>query len=133
MEICYRWPPFISEGKKTSMKYELDRIIEADLIRCACKQLSVRFHTFNLDTHFRAELQCKCGTADKWGLIEGVIPEAEVTESIFEERRFGKVIRSMIDRRKSRNPNVTSTRLAKDRRSGKDRRGSGDRALEMEA
>jgi len=65
------------------------------------------------------------------GFIEGVIPEAEATEGVFEERRLGKNIRSAIDRRKYINPNVTSTRdgstrSGKARRTGKGRRGSED-------
>lgn len=133
METRYKWPPFISEQKKTSLKQELHRILKEDLIRCSCKQLTIRFHTFNLDTHFRAELQCECGTSDKWGFVEGVIPEAVVTEKIFEERRFGKVTRAAIDRRKTRDTSVMNTRVGKDRRSGKDRRKSGERNFGMEA
>jgi hypothetical protein len=114
LENRYKWPPFISQEAKEKIKKEIGRIIEHDFVRCGCESLSIRVHTYNLDTRFKAQLRCKCGTTDKWGVLEGKIPAMEVN---FKECRPGEQLRSVIDRRKFRNPNVPSTRSGKERRS----------------
>jgi len=126
MEDSYKWPPFISSKKQAHIKRELNRIIKDDFVRCNCGSLAIRVHTYKLDTHFKVELQCKCGTADRWGFLEGKIPAMEGTMRKDKERRSGKDLRSAIDRRKFRDPKVPSTRSGQDRRSGKDRRKSRD-------
>ncbi len=123
MKDRYRWPPFLSQEIQARLKQEIARIIKADLARCDCEALSIRVHTYNLDTRFKAECRCKCGIADKWGFLEGEIPEAGLNDGAPEERRSGKEIRSGSDRRNS-NPNYrgTNTRGGKERRSVKNRR-----------
>ncbi|HIK58240.1 MAG TPA: hypothetical protein EYF96_04030 [Nitrospinaceae bacterium] len=117
MENRYKWPPFISPEVKDRVKKEIGHITEHNLVRCDCESLSIRIHTYALDTRFKAELRCKCGTADQWGVLEGEIPETEVNVRGLEERRPGEQLRSAIGRRKFMDPNVPSTRCGKERRS----------------
>jgi hypothetical protein len=123
MKDRYRWPPFLSQEIQARLTLEIARIIKTDLSRCECETLSIRVHTYKLDTRFKAECRCKCGVADKWGFLEGVIPEAGPDSGKRKERRTGKEIRSGSDRRNS-NPNYrgTNTRGSKERRSIKNRR-----------
>jgi len=124
MKDRYRWPPFLSHEIQARLQREIARMIENDLSRCACEALSIRVHTYNLDTRFKAECRCKCGMADKWGFLEGVIPEAGPDDEKPKERRTGKDNRCGPDRRKPGDPNYrgTNTRGGKERRSRKNRR-----------
>lgn len=124
MSDRYRWPPFLSHEIQARLKKEIARIITSDLGRCECGALSIRVHTYSLDTRFKAECRCKCGVADKWGFIEGAIPEPGPDEDKPKERRSGKEMRAGSDRRKTGDPNYrgTNTRSGKERRARKDRR-----------
>ncbi|HIE64994.1 MAG: hypothetical protein ABGX83_03025 [Nitrospira sp.] len=123
MKDRYRWPPFLSQEIQARLKQEIARIIKDGLARCACEALSIRVHTYNLDTRFKAECRCKCGIADKWGFLEGDIPSAGPADGIQKKRRSGEEIRSGLDRRNS-DPNYrgTDTRSGKERRARRDRR-----------
>lgn len=134
MEENYKWPPLILPEVKEKVKQEIGRIIKYDLVRCDCGPLSIRVHTYALDTRFKAQLQCKCGTADQWGILEGKIPATEGNLKKFKERRYGKETRSGLDRRKLNDPNYKgpNTRSGKERRSKKNRRKPGGKDLRPE-